>query len=173
MPLTDHLALNGRKVPFVNYVECLGVVFDRGIAGALHIETIEVGAFRTLIRIYSPLKSENLGANIGLALHKALVDSVITYACPSWELAADTYLLELQRMQSRVLLTFGGFRGCTPVRDLHTVFNLPYVYDYITKLCRQQAEVIQNHENEHVRGMGRGEARHRKYRRLKLGGGRA
>jgi hypothetical protein len=29
-------------------------------------------------------------------------------------------------------------------------FNLPYVYDYITKLCRQQAEVIQNHENDYV-----------------------
>jgi hypothetical protein len=24
------------------------------------------------------------------------------------------------------------------------------VYDYITKLCRQQAEIIQNHENEQV-----------------------
>jgi hypothetical protein len=36
---------------------------------------------------------------------------------------------------------------------LHTAFNLPYVYDYITKLCRQQAEVIQNNKNEHVRGI--------------------
>jgi hypothetical protein len=53
------------------------------------------------------------------------------------------------------------------VSDMHTAFNLPYVYDYITKLCRKQAEVIRNHENEHVRS---GEARHRKYKRLKLGG---
>jgi hypothetical protein len=52
-------------------------------------------------------------------------------------------------------------------------FNLSYVYDYITKLCRQQAEVIQNHENEHVRGIGQSEARHRKYKRLNLGGGQA
>jgi hypothetical protein len=52
-------------------------------------------------------------------------------------------------------------------------FYLPYVYDYIKKFCRQQAEVIQNHENEHVRGTGQGEARHRKYNRLKLGGGEA
>jgi hypothetical protein len=49
--------------------------------------------------------------------------------------------------------------------------NLPYMYDYITKLCRKQAEVIQNHENEHVHGTGESEARHRKYKRLKLGGG--
>jgi hypothetical protein len=37
--------------------------------------------------------------------------------------------------------------------------------------CRQQAEVIQNHENENVPCVGQGEARHRKYKRLKLGGG--
>jgi hypothetical protein len=37
----------------------------------------------------------------------------------------------------------------------------------------QQAEIIQNHENEHVRGMEHSEARHRKYKRLKLGGGQA
>jgi hypothetical protein len=45
--------------------------------------------------------------------------------------------------------------------------------DYITKLCRQQAEVIQNHDNENVRNIGQGEARHRKYKRLELGGGDA
>jgi hypothetical protein len=40
-----------------------------------------------------------------------------------------------------------------------------------TKLCRQQAEVIQKHENEHVRGIGQGEASRRKYKRLKLSSG--
>jgi hypothetical protein len=37
-------------------------------------------------------------------------------------------------------------------------FKLPDVYDYITKLCKQQAEVIQNHENANVRNIGKGEA---------------
>jgi hypothetical protein len=31
---------------------------------------------------------------------------------------------------------------------MHVAFHIPYVYDFITKTCRQQAEVIQNHENE-------------------------
>jgi hypothetical protein len=44
------------------------------------------------------------------------------------------------------------------------------VYDFITKSCRQQAELIQNHENENVRYIAQGEAGHRKYKRLKLGG---
>jgi hypothetical protein len=58
-----------------------------------------------------------------------------------------------------------------PVRDLHLAFQISLVYDYITKLCRQQAEVIQNHDNENVRTIGQGEAPHRRYKRLKLGGG--
>jgi hypothetical protein len=47
------------------------------------------------------------------------------------------------------------------------------VYDYITKLFRTQVEVILNHRNPNLLGTGQGEAMHRKYNRLKLGGGQA
>jgi hypothetical protein len=47
------------------------------------------------------------------------------------------------------------------------------LFFYITKLCRRQAEVIQNHENEQVRSIEKGEVRQRKYKRLKLGCGEA
>jgi hypothetical protein len=49
----------------------------------------------------------------------------------------------------------------------------PHIYDHVTTLCRQQAEVVQNHETENVRNIGKGEARDRKYKRLKFGGGQA
>jgi hypothetical protein len=57
---------------------------------------------------------------------------------------------------------------------VHTILRFAHgVQPFITKLGRQQAEVIQNHENEHVRSTGQGKARHRKYKRLKLGGSQA
>jgi hypothetical protein len=56
---------------------------------------------------------------------------------------------------------------------LHKAFNIPYIYEYITKLCRQQAEVIENNENANIRNIGQGDARHRTRKRLKLGGGQA
>jgi hypothetical protein len=62
----------------------------------------------------------------------------MNYACRTWEFAAHTQLLNLQRLQNKVFRTIGNFPIYTPVRDLHTAFNLSYVYDYITKLCRQQ-----------------------------------
>jgi hypothetical protein len=88
---------------------------------------------------------------------------------PVLESAVECHLLKWQRLQNKVLRTIGNFPKRTSVRDMHKAFHMPYVYDYITKSCRQQAEVIQNHEN--VPYSGQGEARHRKYKRLKLNGG--
>jgi hypothetical protein len=45
----------------------------------------------------------------------------MNYAYAAWDLAADTYLLKLRRLKNKIL-------------DLHTVINLPYVYDFIRKL---------------------------------------
>jgi hypothetical protein len=54
---------------------------------------------------------------------------------------------------------------------MHKEFQIQYVYDFITNICKKQAEVIQNHEKQNVSNIGRGVAQHRKHKRLKLGGG--
>jgi hypothetical protein len=97
----------------------------------------------------------------------------MTYASPTWEYVVDLQLIKSQGLQNEVLCSIGNYPRRTPVSDLDMDFKLPYVYDYIIKLCRQQAEVIQNHENEHVPNIGQGEARHKKNMKLKLGGSQA
>jgi hypothetical protein len=97
----------------------------------------------------------------------------MTYACPTWESAADTHLLKLQRLQNKVLRVNGGLPRRTPIRYMHAEFQIPYVYDFITKMCWKQAEVIQKHDNENVRRIGSGEAQRRKHKPFKLGGGQA
>jgi hypothetical protein len=87
----------------------------------------------------------------------------MTYACPTWEFAADTHLMKVQRLQNRFLRVIGKLDRNTPIRDMHLAFKILYVYDYRTKLCRRPAEVILNHENPNVRAIGQGEPRHRKY----------
>jgi hypothetical protein len=96
----------------------------------------------------------------------------MTYACPAWEFAANTHLMKLQCLQIKVLRTIGNFPRNTPIHDMHLSLQIPYLYDYITKLCRQQAQVI-HHENIHVRNIGQSEARLRKHKRLNLGGDQA
>jgi hypothetical protein len=137
-----------------------------------HIEKTSAKALDTYIRTYSIFKSMHLSEHIKLIVYIALI-RLNTYACPTWEFAADTHLMKLQHLQNRVLGAIGNLDRSTLVRDLHLAFKIPHVYDYITKLCRRQAEVIRNHENPNVRAIGQGEPRHGKYKRLKLGGGQA
>jgi hypothetical protein len=92
-PPETSLTLNGRNIPFVDCIKYLGAIFDRKITWRIHIEAIEAKAFRTFLRVCSLFKSEWLDANIKLTLQKALIRSVMTYACRSWKFAADTYLL--------------------------------------------------------------------------------
>jgi hypothetical protein len=87
----------------------------------------------------------------------------MTHACPTWEYGADAHLLKLQRLQNRVLRAIGNLDRRTPIGELHVAFKVPYMYDYIIELCRTQAEVILNHINPDLSGIGQGEAMHSKY----------
>jgi hypothetical protein len=49
----------------------------------------------------------------------------------------------MQLLRNQVLRDTGKFDKRTPVRDLDLAFEITYVYDYIKKLYRKQAEVIQ------------------------------
>jgi hypothetical protein len=71
------LHLKGRDVPFVNNVAYLGVTFDRRMTWKNHIERTVAKSLRSYL-----FKSERLSTNIKLTLYKALIRSVITYACP-------------------------------------------------------------------------------------------
>jgi hypothetical protein len=64
-----HLTLNEQNIPSVNHVKYLGVIFDKRITRRLHTEMTEAKAFRTFIRIYSQLKSEQ---SVCVMQHRAL-----------------------------------------------------------------------------------------------------
>jgi hypothetical protein len=72
--------------------------------------------------------------------------------------------MNLQRLQVRVLHAIGNLPTCISIRDMHVTFQI-----YITKLCREQSQVIHIHENANVRNILQGEARHRNYKGFKLG----
>jgi hypothetical protein len=86
-----------------------------------------------------------------------LIISIPNYACPAWELAADGCLLKLQRLQNKVFRTVGNLLRRTPTRDLHMTFKIPYLYNFDTKLCREQVTVIPSHENVNIRIIGQDE----------------
>jgi hypothetical protein len=82
---------------------------------------------------------------------------------------APPLLISVPGGGSVVLFTLWQFQPC----ESHVASQIPYVNDYITKLCRTRADVILTHLNPNVRGTGQGEAWPREYKRHKLGGGQA
>jgi hypothetical protein len=101
-----------------------------------NIEEIKAKDLRKFSKVYSLFRSGQLSTNIKVPHHKALTRSVMTHAYPSWKVMADIPLLKLQHLQNGVLCTIGRFPSHTPNRKLHVAFNVPYVNDFITKLCR-------------------------------------
>jgi hypothetical protein len=80
-----------------------------------------------------------------LTLHKALIKSEMTYACSTFEFWADIHLKKSHWLQNKVFRTVGKFTRNTPITDMHNAFQILYEYDYVTKLCTQQAQAIQYH----------------------------
>jgi hypothetical protein len=72
----------------------------------------------------------------------------------------DSHLLKLQRLQNKIFRTIGKLPWHTPTRDLHMAFKMPYLYDFVTKLCRQQSVIL--NESVNIRNFGQGEAQRRK-----------
>jgi hypothetical protein len=63
---------------------------------------------------------------------------MITYASPAWGFTAGTYLKSMRHQQNRVLRTVDNCSRRASVPDLLMANQLPYVYEYITKLLRQK-----------------------------------
>jgi hypothetical protein len=67
--------------------------------------------FRTFIRIYSLFKSGRLSTNIKLTIHKELIRSIMTYACPAWEFAAENHLLNCSACKTKFSAPLEIFQG--------------------------------------------------------------
>jgi hypothetical protein len=130
------LQLNRWDIPFANYATYLGVTFDRRMSRRHRIERTDAKALRTYVRTYSLFKSGC--TNTELALYKALIRPVMTYACPTWEYAADALFLKLQRLRNRALRAIGNLDRWTPVRKLHVVSKIQRVFDCINYAGHRQ-----------------------------------
>jgi hypothetical protein len=53
---------------------------------------------------------------------------------------------EIAASQNKIVRTIHNLPSLTPTRDFHMAFKITYLYDFVTKLCRQQATVTLNRQ---------------------------
>jgi hypothetical protein len=99
-------------------------------------------AFRIFVSLIVIQKQAS--ANIKLSIHKILFSSIMTYAFPALEFAANTSQLKLHCLQNEAFRVVDNFLRYTDVRDLSLALNAPHFYDCITELVRQEEEIFQN-----------------------------
>jgi hypothetical protein len=103
-PVEAYLTLKRRQTPFVKKREITRCNLIKKITWRLHTETTAVKALRTFIRIYPFPKS----VNTKLTIYKALIKSIMTYACPSREFGADhtdpPFACDVQKFRTSMIL---------------------------------------------------------------------
>jgi len=75
--------------------------------------------------------------------------------------------LKLQSLENEVFRIIGNLPR-RMFRDFHVALKIWYINDITVKLCRQQVEIVQNHENTNIYNIWKSEAQHRNIRGLKL-----
>jgi hypothetical protein len=58
-----------------------------------------------------------------MTLHKALIASGMTYACPAWEFAADIHEIKLKHLQNKLTRIIGNFPTSISVRETNMALN--------------------------------------------------
>lgn len=94
--------------------------------------------------------------------------SVMTYAFPNWEFAANTHLLKVQRLQKQVCPHSRQHSGYGFV---YVAFKIPYVDGWITKSCRWRVEL--HKITKTCSQCYRRRSRHKRYKSPKHAGGQA
>jgi hypothetical protein len=82
-----------------------------------------------------------------LIIYKSLIRPILTYTCPVWSYAANTYINKLQTFQNKVLRIITKLPRVMPTATLQKRTGMPLIRNYITKLTRalyQKSTAIEN-----------------------------
>jgi hypothetical protein len=156
-----------RNITFVNRKIYLGVNFNRRITCTIHIKMIDAETFRTFISVCTVLNSDQLSSNINLTAQNYIYNKLCVSSLgmcgsqPSFAIAAPAIRGSLHEWWISKADSDPQF-ACSFQNSVHVYFS--------TELCRQESDVVRNHESENVRNTAQCEAEQRGCRRLKLGG---
>jgi ribonuclease HI len=119
------ITLNGTPLKLSNTFRYLGVVFDRKLLWNAHIKYI-LQKCSTRINFLRSMAGVSWGSHpdIMIILYKGLVRSVLEYGCITFDRAADTHLLKLERVQYRCLRIALGLMQSTHVQTVEVIASV-------------------------------------------------
>ena len=107
--------MNGIPIKFEKEVKFLGLIFDHKLTWDAHINYI-VTKCKTRLNLMRSVSGTHWGASkqTQLTIYRALIRSVIDYACSAYDSASVTAKAKLEVIQSTALRICCGAMKCTP-----------------------------------------------------------
>lgn len=126
---------NDHEIEWEDNVKYLGVILDRKLTMAAHINYI-IEKTQKVIKILYPLihRKSKLNSNNKLLIFKSALRPIFTYACPIFSTIANTHIQKLQRTQNKILKMIFDLPWCTPTSELHNDNEIELVQDHINRL---------------------------------------
>lgn len=126
-----------KDVTWKKQVKYLGVFLDSKLTYSAHMMYLKKKFYAALNSLYPIFNYKSkLSTSNKLLLYKSCLRPVITYACPAWNTICKTKAKNLQVLQNNALRIALSRRRNTKISKLHEEANIPYLYDFTSKLTQ-------------------------------------
>jgi hypothetical protein len=134
---TSELLLDGHSIPWENRAKYLGLILDKTLTFAPHVEHIS-GKIQKMIRILYPLidRKSKLSPPQKILLYKAVFQPTILYSSVAWQDCAGAHKRRLQILQNKCLKLILNLSRYHSTSDVHDEANC--------KLISESYERFQN-----------------------------
>jgi hypothetical protein len=143
------------NIAWYKEIKYLGVTLDSKLTYRTHISNTLRKANYRLRQLFLILnKSSTIDINLALIIYRSLLRSILTYACPVWGNAANTYINKLQTFQNKVLRLITKLPRVTPIVTLHEQTGMPLMGRHIKMLTRALYRRPADSENIQIQVLG-------------------
>ena len=147
-PYDKTLKINGKNIPMSDSVKYLGVIIDRKLTWAKHINYAAKKGSQAIAMLY-PLICANskLSLNNKLLLYRQIVRPITTYGSIVWSTAAKTHLNKIQITQNKFLRISTNAPFASNMARLQDELAIDPISKYLNTLNTKKLNKASTHEN--------------------------
>ena len=143
-----NIMLNNEEIPWKDECKYLGVVLDKRLTFAKHIDFVTNKSNLCMKSLYSVLnRNSRLNTSSKLLLYKSAIRPILLYAAPSWGDCAATHKKKIQIVQNRFLRMCLNLSPRHPTLETHDLAHSIMISDIIANMTTKFITSAASSEN--------------------------
>ena len=159
------IRINGCDISWSTEAKYLGIILDQKLLFKNQIQTSVNKAYGMLNRLFPIINYKSkLHYQVGLVIYKALLRSMVTYACPIWGQASKVHTKKIQIFQNKCLRLITHLPKFISIDILHRETRMETIQEFIESAAKKFYCSIKEHDNELIGNLGNYEPRNYKHK---------